>query len=141
MKIYNIDIEELNDYVYNALLDDVELLKFYDKNVQVKTTEDCINNIIEKINLCYSDADIFGVEDGGLKIGYFVCTHDLLISFGLNINYRDKETLTRFWNFIKSIMADNFQCVLYSNNRRGINFLEKGGMKVLFDSVTILTNN
>lgn len=134
-------MEELAAYIEEAFKEDYELVEYYDKSVNVKNVEDCIENVIEKIKTCYPDADMFGVEEYGCKIGYFVCTTDLLISFGININYRDKETLDCFWKMIKKVVGDTFQCVLYSHNKRGINFLQKGGMIILFDNITILTCN
>ena len=133
--------EELPAYVEEAFKEDYDLVDYYDKNVNVKNVDDCIANVIEKINQCYPDADIYGVEEYGCKIGYFVCDNDLLISFGININYRDKDTLEVFWAFIKNTIGQTFQCVLYSHNKRGINFLQKGGMKILFENITILSCN
>lgn len=141
MKFININIEDLDEYVYNSFIDDDDLMAYYDKNVEVNTTKDCIDNVLFKIKNYYKDANYFGVEINGTKEGFFVCTEELLISFGININHRSSEELKEFWGFIKNVMGNTFQCLLYSHNQRAIGFLQKGGMKVLFENITILTNN
>lgn len=141
MEVKNIDINEFNDYVYNAFFDDKEFIEYYDRSVNAKNTEEAIENVCEKIKISYPDADIFGVEINGAKEGYFVCRENLLISFGMSIKYRNKETLSGFWNEIKKKMGSNFHCMLYSHNSRAIEFLKKCGMKIMYDHITILTNN
>lgn len=141
MKIVTIGIDDLDEYVHNSFIDDDELVSYYDRNIIVTTTKDCIANILHKIKMYYKDADCFGVEINGIKEGYFVCTDELLISFGMNINYRRREVLEEFWGLIKKVMGNTFQVVLYAHNKRAIGFLQKGGMKVLFENITILTNN
>lgn len=141
MRIVAINIEDLREYVYYSLVEDVEIINFFDKTVPIETTMDAVDSICEKIKRCYADADMFGVELDSEKMGFFVCQDNLLISFGVSPKYRNKEMLSAFWGFIKKVLPDNFQCVLYSHNERALNFLKKGGMKILFDTVTILTNN
>lgn len=140
MKVISIDIDELRDYVYSAIIDDDEIVEFFDKNVPVKNTLDAIDSICEKIKRCYPYADFFGVELESEKIGFFVYSEELLISFGVCPKYRNKEVLSNFWDCIKKVLPEKFQCVLYSHNKRALDFLKRGGMKVMFDTVTILIN-
>lgn len=141
MEVKKIDIEQFNDYVYNAFFDDHEIIEFYDRAANVKTTEQAIENVCEKIRDHYPDAKIFGVDIDNTKVGYFVTKDNLLISFGMNIKHRNKITLTVFWNEIKSKLGNNFNSILYSHNIRAINWLQKSGMKIEFDHITVLSYN
>ncbi|HZI71618.1 MAG TPA: hypothetical protein VFD60_10720 [Nitrososphaeraceae archaeon] len=141
MEIVEINIEELLDYIEAAVEGDEKMLDYYDYSQHLNDISEVAENILNKLLLQYDEAMIYGVESEGEKIGYFVGTEDLLVSFGMNINYRNKEYLTDFWAAIKEKIGDRFNCVLYAHNKRGISFLEKGGMRILFENVTILTNN
>lgn len=141
MEIKKINIDQFEDYVYNAFIDDYEIIEFYDRAANVETTQDAIENVCEKIKVAYPDALIFGVEITGNKEGYFVFKDNLLISFGMSLKYRNKETLSTFWEEIKSRIGNNFHSLLYSHNIRAINWLQKSGMKILFDHITILSYN
>lgn len=140
MEIKYITIDELKEYIYTAFFDDYELIDYYDKNEEIKSTDEAIENVYQKISIIYPTANFLGVQIEGNKAGYFVCEDSLLISFGLNKKYRNKEILPVFWEEIKNKMGKNFQCCLYSYNVRAIRFLEKYGMVKLLENVTILSN-
>jgi hypothetical protein len=141
MEAKEINIDQFNDYVYNAIIDDEEIIEYYDRSVGVKSTLDAINNIVEKIKNNYSDAIIYGIIFEGKKIGYFVYRDNLLVSFGISVKHRNKETLTVFWEQIKNRLGNNFHSLLYSHNIRAIEWLKKSGMKILFDHITVLSYN
>lgn len=141
MEVKLIDMDDFDEYVYNAFIDDTEILEFYDRAANVKTTEEAIESVLEKIKTVYPDAKIFGIEIDGNKEGYFVFKDSLLISFGINIKHRNKETLSIFWNEIKERIGNKFNSMLYSHNTRAINFLIKGGMKIVVDHITVLSYN
>ena len=141
MIVKQIDIDQFEEYVYNAFIDDNELLEFYDRSIHAKTTGEAIENVIFKIQNSYPDANIFGVEIENTKVGYFVCKENLLISFGMAIKYRNKMVLSKFWEEIKNKLGNKFNSLLYSHNIRAIEFLKKGGMKILFDHITVLSYN
>lgn len=141
MDVKEINIDQFDDYVYNAFIGDEEIIEFYDRSANVKTVLEAIDNVCEKIRLAYPTALIYGIEICGSKEGYFVCKDDLLISFGMNIKYRTKETLQEFGDEIKRKLGNKFNCMLYSHNTRAINFLKKCGMEILFNHITILSYN
>lgn len=141
MEVNDINIDEFEEYVYKAFFDDTEILEYYDRSANVKTTQEAIDNVCDKIKVCYPDAQIVGVEIKGCKEGYFVYRDNLLISFGMSLQYRNKETLFQFWETIKQRMGNNFHSMLYSHNIRAINWLQKSGMKIEFDHITILSYN
>ncbi len=45
--------------------------------------------------------------------------------------HRTKETLAEFWNKIREVLTDKFACILYRNNTRAINWLQKCGMEIV----------
>lgn len=141
MEVKKIHIKDFREYVYNAFIDDIEIIEFYDRSVKVNTTEEAIDNVCLKISEAYPDAKIFGVDIDNIKVGYFVTRGDLLISFGMSIQHRNKITLSVFWDHIKSNMGNKFNAMLYSHNIRAINFLKKGGMKIEVDHITVLSYN
>jgi hypothetical protein len=141
MDIKSIALEEFEEYVYKAFFNDEEIIEYYDRSAKVKTTQEAIDNVCEKIKMGYPDAQIVGVEIKGCKEGYFVYKDNLLISFGMSLQYRNKETLFEFWEAIKRRLGNNFHSMLYSHNIRAINWLQKSGMKIEFDHITILSYN
>lgn len=141
MEVKKIHIDEFSEYVYNAFFDDYDLVEFYDRSVRVKSTNDAIDNVCLKIKESYPDAKIFGVIIDGIKVGYFVTKENLLISFGMNIKYRNKVVLAEFWKQIQTRLGNKFHAMLYSHNSRAIEFLKKSGMKIEFDHITILSYN
>lgn len=139
MEVKKINIEQFEDYVYNAFIDDDELLEFYDRSVNAKTTTEAIENICDKIEQSYPDAKIFGVEIEKEKAGFFVVRESLLISFGIKNKFRNRDNLSLFWSEIKSKLGSKFQALLYSHNSRAINFLVKGEMRIVLDHITVLS--
>jgi len=137
MTVRTINIDELSDYVNETFKGDDDLLFYYDKKEKIKTIESACNNVVEKIRMIYTDSEIRGIKINGSKVGYFVFTDELLISFGLNKGYRNKVILIDMWDCIKHELGDTFQCLLYSHNIRGCDWLKKCGMKELFSNVTI----
>lgn len=138
MTVQPININDLRDYVEAALDGDEDILRFYDKKEKVETISEACSSVVNKIRIAYTESDIRGVKINGSKVGYFVFDDELLISFGLNINYRNKVILTDFWEKIKEELGDTFNCLLYSHNERAIGFLKKCGMNIIFDTVTVL---
>lgn len=139
MQVRNIHIDQFEDYVYHAFIDDFELVEYYDRSVGAKTTTEAIENVCDKIEQSYPDAKIFGVEIEGEKAGYFVAKDNLLVSFGINVKFREKEYLSKFWYEIQNQIGNDFHAMLYSHNSRAIKWLETCGMKISYDHITILS--
>lgn len=138
MQVKHIHIDELFSYVEQAFDNDDDILFYYDKKVKPKTIPDACRNVVDKINMEYSDSEIRGVLIDGNKAGYFIYEGDMLISFGLNKEFRTREYLPVFWSYIKQELGDTFQCLLYSYNLRAVEFLQRCGMNILFENVTLL---
>ncbi len=138
MNVIEINTDELREYLDNAFEDDYEILKCYDKKYKVKTINDVCDNVQEKIFFLPEPKTIIGILDGKEKVGYFVFSPELLISFGLNKQYRNEKNLKEFFELIKQQIGNNFKCILFDYNTRAIQWLEKCGLNVLIDNVTIL---
>ena len=61
--------------------------------------------------------------------GFTVLGPQLLYSFGINVNHRDKKTLENWFISIKEILP-TFEVVLHGKNSRAINHLIKQGMEI-----------
>lgn len=138
MTVVEIHIDELLDYVEPAFSGDDDLLFYYDKKANVKTTKEAAENVIIKIRKSYIGSECRGIKVNGDKVGFFVYADELLISFGLNKEYRNKVVLGEMWQMIKGELGDSFQCLLYSYNVRAIDWLRRNGMTVLFENTTLL---
>lgn len=138
MTVDTIHIDQLLTWLLLTFEGDDELVQYFDPGCPVTGWESCCTAIDQKIRVNYPTATIRCVLDEDYPIGYYVVENDLLISFGLRRAYRKKEWLLIFWDFIKSEFDGPFSCVLYSKNTRAIGWLEKAGMKLLFENVSIL---
>lgn len=132
-----VDIDELREYIYAAFNGDDEIVGLYDRSVVVKSVKDVCENIVFKIESAENISN-FAISHCGEKVGYFSYEGNNLVSFGLNKEYRVKSILKRFWELIKEELGDDFTCALFSYNKRAIKWLEKNGMTVLFENITIL---
>jgi hypothetical protein len=133
-----VNIEELKEYIEIAFSNDTEIVDYFDPKYDLSKWEDASGIVYDKICLDYSQCKLTVLEINGNKAGYFVYNDNLLISFGLNIQYRNNEELGRMWNIIRSKVGEFFQCVLFSRNTRAIKWLNRCGMNNLLESVTIL---
>lgn len=138
MTVESIHIDQLLPYLLATFEGDAELAAYFDPGIEVNNWQDCCYAIDQKIRQNYPTATIKCVRDGDYPIGYYIVEKDLLISFGIRPAYRNKEWLTAFWENIKTEFSGPFSCVLYSINSRAISWLQKSGMKLLFDHVSIL---
>ena len=64
-------------------------------------------------------------------IGYIVEFDDFLYSYGININFRKKDILIAWWAEVTKVMHGKFMTMLYCNNFRARQFLEKQRMQVV----------
>lgn len=138
MNIVNIHIEDLMPFIKAAFDEDEEILIFYDRSQKVENSQDVCKNIFGKIKEQYETSTAIGVQKNGENVGYFVTYQRLLISFGVNKKFRDKEHLRDFFELIKTHFSGTFQTLLYSYNTRAISWLNKCGVRTVFEDVTVL---
>lgn len=131
MKGKEIKYQVLRDAIRIAFDNDKDIYSLYDPNVKVESLEEIVDNISAKI-LDYGDCKYIGVFENNKLIGYFVYKEDRLISFSLNIEYRIRKYLREFFRLIKSAIKGHFNVFLWNINIRGIKYLVKQGMKVIY---------
>lgn len=133
--------EDIGKYVGFAFEGDNELVEkfhFADTTLE-ETVASNVKNIIElseKIDLdCYA---VYWREN---IIGFFVMAYhnSMLYSFGINKQYRVKEILMDWWEYVKTISGEYLVCPLNAENKRAINFFIKNGMEVLSEDENIVT--
>lgn len=123
---------ELKKYVEVAYLEDLDLMKKYHVNENYNL-EEAVTETLRMIEVTSESVDMkyFGVTLGEENIGYLCIFKNNLYSFGININYRIKEILIAFWENIITVLNDGFITMLYPNNLRAINWLQKCGMVIV----------
>jgi hypothetical protein len=135
LEVQQINITELKQYIEIAFEGDKELINFYDKNSCVSNHNDMSSNTHFKLTeyKCYFDRCFhYKVVLDNTPIGFIFITKNpnLLVSFSVNKKYRNKETLKKYFELIQHIFSEPFICLLYNENYRAINWLEKCGMEV-----------
>lgn len=143
--IREISNDNLIYFIRKGFENDVELLNYYDKGLVERSISAMVHDTYAKLQdyqHVFSKNISFAVYKEEEPIGYLFVTKEpnRLISFALNKTHRNKETLKKFFSLICGTLENNFECVLYSENVRGINWLIKCGMLVerKMNSLTIL---
>lgn len=136
MKTEQLTYSELLEAIEFSFTGDDNIYDFYDPSVVVNSLKNIVDNISEKIRE-YENAKYFGVYRWGELIGYFVFEKDYLISFAINIKYRNRRNLRVFFRLIVKKIGKNFTCYLWSRNIRAIIWLQKMGMQIQNEFVYI----
>lgn len=137
--IKKISKPELATLIQSSFEGDNDLIEKY-RPVEM-TMEETIADIEERINETSKEQklDYYKVICHKEPIGYFVTTERFLYSFAINIKFRKKDILTNWWQQVKSVLGENFRCMLYENNERAIHFLEKNGMRFWEQDGNVIT--
>jgi len=138
MVVKIIGIHWVKEYINAAFENDTELIGLYDKGVKVNSVKEVCDSVYEKLESLIEPCEMRGIVIGDKKVGYFTYSPKVLTSFGLNKEYRTKEYLTEFWEAIKKAIGSDFQCALFNHNVRAIEWLEKCGMNIILENLTIL---
>lgn len=129
-------------YVKETFEGDKELFEKF--HIIKSSEENCIKDTISKIEESY-DSDLvenytfYGLKEDGKKVGYFTKFQkregrylvDVLHSFGININHRNKKTFKRFMEILENFFEDRIIVGLYKKNTRAISFLEKNDFLII----------
>jgi len=142
MQLIEIPFVDIKERIKIAFDGDDDLVIFYDKALNLKSTNEMVNTTFYKLEEYYSsfsESKIlpFSVDLNGVSIGYvfLLKNPDLLVSFSINKLHRTKNKLIGLFSMIKSFFDNGFSCLLYNENTRAINWLKKCGMNV------VLVNN
>jgi TRAP-type uncharacterized transport system substrate-binding protein len=118
--------------------------ELFEKYHIIRSTEDnCIKDTINKIEEFYDNISssmsykFYGLKEDGKIVGYFTkCEikegkyNEILHSFGININHRNKKTFKRFMEILENFFDDRIVVGLYKKNTRAISFLEKNNFLI-----------
>ncbi len=128
--IKKISKNALPDLVKISYEGDAELIEKY--HPAKSDEQGSIDNTLEMVNDMAKiyDCSYYKVCVNKKPVGYFVVFENFLYSFCINIKYRRKEILIKWWQEIKSVLGKTFRTMLYTENHRAISFCLKNGMKV-----------
>lgn len=136
--VTKITFKELPDVVYTAFNADEKIYDFYDPSVKVSSVEEIVSDIVRKLKE-YAKVVLFSVKNKQEVIGYFVSNGGShLISFGVAVKYRVDKYLKDFFQAIKKVLGDNFSALLWIKNTRGVRWLLKNNMVVVFLNNSII---
>jgi hypothetical protein len=121
--------------IYEFFKDDSDLLLYFDPL-------SCAKNNLEASIEIYSRLMKDHAEKGGCVFkrteSWFIFykktkwyQRNILISFCVKPEHRNKDNLEAFGYFIKREVGNHFNCYLYNNNTRAIRFLQKIGMNIV----------
>jgi len=123
------------DIIYDYFKDDKDLLKYFDPESNAKDNYEASHEVYHKLvdfsqqwSCCFKRNEM----------GFIFYKNGLLLSFCVKPEFRNKENLNKFSNFIRQELGNSFSCYLYNVNTRAISFLEKMGMKKI-DSNNLIT--
>jgi hypothetical protein len=110
---------------------DKDIKKFCDIDF-LMYNQNISDQIVIKLNGCliqYPSSYIF-VDEERKYFAVWLKAHgdNILYSFGVHPDNRDKDNLKLFWEYLENEHDDGFLCYLYSNNTRAIKWLIKNGM-------------
>jgi len=124
--------------IYEYFKGDDRLLQFFHPNSSPDSIEEAVLEIYD-IMLDYAKSEKCNFVSN--EIGYVFYSKNRLISFCVKPEKRTKSNLKDFGDFIKKTVGKHFNCYLFLNNSRAINFLMRMGMKVnkVDNSIILLT--
>lgn len=130
---------KVNKLIELAFLGDSDLIEHY--HAANDNMQDSILHTIERIDVTSMayQLSFYKVTVDKVNAGFFVTGDNFLYSFGLNMKFRKKEILMKWWEMVCGELKPNFICMMNKKNTRGINFLKKQGMIVISNGNEILT--
>jgi RimJ/RimL family protein N-acetyltransferase len=69
------------------------------------------------------------LKDGEKEIGFVYYFGEVLVSFGVNKEYRNKDFLMSLFGDMKKWMGNGFVTYMWERNQRAIKWFEKCGME------------
>lgn len=128
-----------------AFFDDAELKKYHIKPSD--NYEDMVQDSYFNIGIAKGElgADLYVIYYKEILIGFscIVPKLSMLYSFGININHRNKNVLRDWINGMQNIIysfSGNINVLLYSKNKRAIDFFKKNGYGVIFQNTKIMNS-
>jgi len=109
---------------------DKDISKYCDKNDKELDLEKLVLSIFKKL-LEYEEAgecDFYDLSVENEVVGYGFNYKNILISFGVNKKFRNKEKLEKVFEIIKGKFNSDFETYMWERNERAVNWLKKSGM-------------
>lgn len=132
-----IDNNQIQEAIKIAFENDAKLMDLYDTSVKVNGIEDIVKDVTRKV-LTHQDRILWkGVFEKDKLIGYYVYNPFMLISFGVNIKYRKRKYLRKYFSIMREELGKGFVCHLHSRNIRGIKWLLKNKMEIVYSNTQI----
>jgi hypothetical protein len=135
LELLKTNLTDLKKYIDIAFSEDKELIKYFDKTAGVSDTSSMCGDVWEKLKdypTYFMHVYCYKVVLDKEPIGFVFITKapNLLVSFSINKKHRNKEVLKEYFDKICIELDNDFECMLYNENSRGINWLEKCGMDI-----------
>ena len=130
-----VDIEELDNIVYDTLVTDSELFSKYHIFAPC-TINKGLKHILDSINefraALPKEVRIYKLHSLEYTAGFFVVSDEILYSFGISKHHRCSEAVEAFWRGIDEVFEGRtFLCTLHNKNTRAIDFLLKGDGEII----------
>ena len=109
---------------------DKDISKYCDKNDKELEVEKLVLSIFKKL-LEYEETeecDFYDLSVENEVVGYGFNYKNILISFGVNKKFRNKEKLEKVFEIIKGKFNNDFETYMWERNERAVNWLKKSGM-------------
>jgi hypothetical protein len=109
---------------------DKDISKYCDKNDKELEVEKLVLSIFKKL-LEYEETeecDFYDLSVENEVVGYGFNYKNILISFGVNKKFRNKENLKKVFEIIKGKFNSDFETYMWERNERAVNWLRKCGM-------------
>lgn len=103
----------------------------YCPHIKVQTVDDIVIDISSRIWNSAHEAVIKGVYEKNELIGYYVYESKTLVSFCINVKYRNRKYLKDLFSLIRRDLKGDWQSFLWTANQRAISWLVKNGMKII----------
>lgn len=135
LKLLKVELEDFKQYIDIGFRDDYQLELYYDKSAKVSGMDAMVDNTYDKIKDFYNffqDCNCYKVnfEDNDIGFVFLNKNPNVLISFSISSEFRNRFILKDFFNLICLELQNSFICLLFNENDRAINWLKKCGMKV-----------
>jgi hypothetical protein len=130
ISVYAISIADVEKYITIAFDGDNDLIdKFHFSD---KTLLDTVVNNVKNINEFNErqPAFCYAIRRGSKAIGFTVLSQNILYSFGINKEYRKKDIVLEWLQWVKDTLNDAFVLCLLPENTRAIDFFVRNGMSI-----------
>lgn len=118
---------------------DEEIFQYSDPNIKASSIEELCQQIEMKLqeHEAAYPCKFVKVMSSGKPVGYFFYrkNNKTLISFGINKKYRNNKD---FFNIIAKELG-SFTSYVFTRNTRAIKWMEKNGMKIIYQDKLVTT--